>query len=321
MRCLLATVLTLCLGARLAAADPEEARERAAQADTAAAAGDNDRALALYKQALALHDAPRYRCNVGIAYYKVKDWPRAHLFLAMCLAHTAELEAAAVSQMGRAYAFAERQLAAGAYGQVAVHTSVPAVVTVSAFADDESFPSPRTIWLPHGEHSIVARAGGYHEATADVTAGASASRVDLELAEKPAPKAEPDAGPPREPPPDAVPRVPEPRPRQRTEPAAPDRTRAWIAFGVAGAALASGGLFHGLALDAKRDAEAHGPGSDFNRADRRFKRHRIAALAGYAVALTAAAAGVYLWPRAAETPTVSLSLDASGASVAASWHF
>src|SRR5688572_14838155 len=62
------------------AAPPGEALTRARAAEARARAGDYAGAIVLFKQAFALDGRAEYACNVGVAYYKARDLPRAQLF-------------------------------------------------------------------------------------------------------------------------------------------------------------------------------------------------------------------------------------------------
>jgi len=60
-----------------ATADPATAEQRAAEAKDRATHGDLPGAAAKFREAYAADPRPDLICNVGIAYYKAKDLPRA----------------------------------------------------------------------------------------------------------------------------------------------------------------------------------------------------------------------------------------------------
>src|SRR5262245_24732927 len=46
--------------------------------------GQLDAAIAKFKQAYQLFPRALYACNLGLAYVRKQDWPRAHYFLSLC---------------------------------------------------------------------------------------------------------------------------------------------------------------------------------------------------------------------------------------------
>ena len=61
-----------------ALADPAGAERAVAEAEAMAERGDLVGAAVRYRDAFRKHPRPDLMCNVGVAYYKAKDLPRAH---------------------------------------------------------------------------------------------------------------------------------------------------------------------------------------------------------------------------------------------------
>lgn len=140
-----------------------------AGAEAAAASGDFVAAAASYKRAYAADPRPELICNVGVAYYKAKQLPRAQLFLSRCLERGSALDGKFVDSVRKVLASVESTLRAGAYTPVdLVAEPAGATVIVQAFGDDESFIGSRVVWLAEGKQTLVARAEGYEDLTLDV---------------------------------------------------------------------------------------------------------------------------------------------------------
>jgi hypothetical protein len=135
------------------------ALSKAREAGARARAGDYAGAVHLFKQASGLDARPEYACNVGIAYYKARDLPRAHYFLDGCLAIGGELPPDFLASVRRVFATVEERLRAGDFAPVEIRVSPPqARVIVSSFASDEPITSGRRIYLRVGQHLLLATA-------------------------------------------------------------------------------------------------------------------------------------------------------------------
>jgi hypothetical protein len=306
-----AWVLLLCAAAGPAHADdPARARALAATAAEKAAAGDLAGALALYEAALAIDPSPRYRCNIGVAHYRLEDWPAAYLHFGLCLAHADTLEPAYVAQARRARDFVEERLRAGGHAPVQLEVRPEsAVIRLSAIASGQPFPPPRRVWLPLGEHWLEVQAEGHvaHRVSSEVTSPSSmVVSVQLQQA-PPAPAAAagivaaPATGAPARDD-EAVSAVSPVPVTARAEPLAPRRGRG-LRRG-AGAAWATAGI--GLAVGAGAHLHGHGLRRQLLRSDDDRDR-KVAQLerdnrllgVGYSTAVIAGGLGVYLWMRAA----------------------
>jgi hypothetical protein len=135
------------------------ALSKAREAGERARAGDYAGAVHLFKQANVLDARPEYACNVGIAYYKARDLPRAHYFLDGCLATGGDLPPDFLASVRRVFTTVEERLRAGDFAPVEIRVSPPqARVIVSSFASDEPITSGRRIYLRVGQHLLLATA-------------------------------------------------------------------------------------------------------------------------------------------------------------------
>jgi hypothetical protein len=140
------------------------AEQLADEARALAAAGDLLGAAARFRAAHALDPRPELLCNVGVAFHKAKDLPRAHLYLGQCLTRVGSLEAGFASSVRAVFAAVEDTLRGGAYAPVDVTvTPATASVTVSAFDPEDAIVGARVVWLPFGHHTLTARAEGHVE--------------------------------------------------------------------------------------------------------------------------------------------------------------
>ncbi len=295
-----------------------QAAALAVQADSKARAGDFVGAATLFKQAHALDARAEYQCNVGIAYYKAKELPRAQLYLGICLTRGSHLPEQFVAQVRGALGAVEDKLRKGDFTPVDLVVSpTSAEVRVSSFAADEAFIGSRTVWLPFGAHTLEVSAAGHVGASlplALATRDRFAARVEL------APEPEVvaiDAGVVEAA--DAAPRLAlaDAAPPQLPRPAPPSRVPAYVATGAA-VVVAGATLFaYGRARDAADAAgllteeDGHAAAADDARA------RRTLAYAGYAVTAAAVLTTGYLWWRVTRAPadevTVAPGLSADGA--------
>lgn len=295
------------LAAARAAADPDPARADtlAHQADALIAEGDFIAAAARLRAAYDADPRPVFLCNTGVAFYKARDLPRAHLYLGRCLtAGGGTLEAWFLDQVRATFAAIEGELRAGTFAPIDVAVDPPgATWTVSSFGVGDRLIGAQLVWLPFGPHALHVEADG--RVARDVPIAVTsrdhqAVRVAL------------DRTPVTPPPPSVTP----PPPPHRS------RTAAWIATGAAGGlGLAAGFLY----LRARSSADAAGNFgiSDATYDDRvgaaRRDQHLAWGLAGAAGA--AAIAGGYLWYRALRTTEVTVAPTDGGAMASASGRF
>lgn len=310
-----------------AAADADRAAALADEADARARAGDYVGAAALFREAHAIEPRPEYQCNVGIAYYKAKELPRAQLYLGVCLTRGSHLPEAFVAQVRAALAAVEDRLRKGDYTPVDVVVApASAEVSVSSFAAGETFVGARTLWLPFGAHTLEARADGYVTGTAELALSSRAA-VTAALTLEPAPVAveapAPDAGAAVDVDADAAP-VPDEGvgTAVRIEaPAAPSRVPAYVATGATVAAAAATVWLYRRAADAAERAGELTEAEGYAAAAEDARGQRTLAYAGYAVTALAAVTTGYLWWRVTRAPeggvvvTPAVTEDGAGAGV------
>lgn len=156
------------------------------QADSLAGAGKFLDAAAKYREAYGLDPRPDLLCNVGVAYYKADDLPRAQLYLGQCLTQSGSLDAAFATQVRNVLGVVDDKLRAGDFAPVRI-TVKPDIAsfTVSAYAPDEKQLGSKLIWLPHGTHTLEISAEGYvtRTETVEVSGHAEiAKSIELERA-------------------------------------------------------------------------------------------------------------------------------------------
>jgi hypothetical protein len=157
-------------------AQANEAKKRAAARDYLGAAG-------LYREAYRRSPESEYLCNVGVAYYRANDFPRASLYLERCLAASGDLPESFVKRVLAALSTVRRELERGPYMQVRLLTKQDFVrVTVEGFDEHDAIDAPATVWVLRGDRKVVARAPGYREATlmARQARGTVEVRIELE---------------------------------------------------------------------------------------------------------------------------------------------
>jgi hypothetical protein len=164
-------VATLLVATANAVADRREADRAVAEADALAQAKDYLGAAAKFREAYAADPRPELICNVGVAYHKAQELPRAQLFLGRCLERGSSLESGFIGVVRSTLATLEASLKAGDYTPVDVVVEPRfATVAIETFAADETFDGGRTVWLPFGGHRVTVRAEGYVTQTVEVAA-------------------------------------------------------------------------------------------------------------------------------------------------------
>lgn len=193
VRVTLAVVIVVALGVG-ATAQPSGADAVEDEAESLARAGKFLDAAAKYRAAYALDSRPDLLCNVGVAYYKADDMPRAQLYLGQCLTQSGSLDADFATQVRNVLGVVDEKLRAGDFAPVRI-TVVPdnASFTVSAYGADEKQIGNKLIWLPYGTHTLEVSAEGYvtKSETVEVAGHVEiAKAIELERA----PVVDPNAG-------------------------------------------------------------------------------------------------------------------------------
>lgn len=311
----LAAVLVV-VGSGLGAA-PAAAAEPRVEADRlvreGAALGEEgrwDEAIGRFKEAEKLWPRALHDCNIGLAQARAG---RPHLslyYLERCERRETGTLPAWVGVRQRE---ASARLARGAYAPVELRVVAAeggeavagAELTVSSLSG-ETVTAPASLWLPLGEHTVVARAPGRVETRRALSVSAR-DKVVVEVALVLEPVVEP---PEPEPEPEPEPVVVGPVvPPVVTSP--PDgegsNTAAWVTLGVGGAALAVGGILYGVAAQTAEDARELPPGAAFDDELAAFELERAFSygLLGVGAAAVVVGLGLVLFdggPRATVTP-------------------
>jgi hypothetical protein len=164
----LATLFAVATGAQ---ADRRAADRAEAEAAVLGDAKDYLGAAAKFREAYAAEPRPELICNVGVAYHKAKDLPRAQLYLSRCQERGSALRGSFMTVVRETLARLEAALKAGDYTPVDVVVEPRfATVAIDAFAADETFDGGRTVWLPYGAYHVTVRAEGHRAQTVAVAA-------------------------------------------------------------------------------------------------------------------------------------------------------
>ena len=284
--------------------DPDQADALAAEAQALAAASDFLGAAAKYRDAHAADPRPDLLCNVGVAFHKARDLPRAQLYLGQCLTRGGSLDPGFLASVRAVFAAVEDQLRAGEFAPVDV-TPEPAgaAFTVAAFGAGDALVGARLVWLPFGRHALHVTADGYLPFDVEFEV-ATRDRRALRPRLLRAPVVE-------TPPPPPAP-APRPAPRPRTTPA-------WIASGAAVALGVTAGVLYAQARGWAEDAGQPElqPEQYTDRVDT-ARAYQRAAWITAGLAGVGGAVGGYLWYRALRAPA-PLDVAPTAGGVAVAW--
>jgi hypothetical protein len=200
------SLILIACAARLANAQPPEAATLRAQGEELAKDGKYAAAIEKFKASDALEPSAANACLIALAYTRQQQWAEGELWLSTCQARASSNE-----PMPAWLPALQRDIATGLAGAdvAAVTITVkPAeahtVVRVSSFAADETF-TPRTVYLGHGHHEIVATTPT-GEARQEIDIADRASRVvEIDLPTSGALAVTDHPPPPSPPPPPAAP--------------------------------------------------------------------------------------------------------------------
>lgn len=170
-----------------ASADPSAADRAVSEAQTRAAANDYIGAAAKYREAFAAEPRPDLMCNVGVAYYKAKDLPRAQRYLDQCLSIGTSLDHAFIANVKKVLAAVETALASGSYTPVDLLVQPAAATTTvdGGVPFDEPLLGSRRVWFPFGHYKLTVHAEGRVDRSVEIDAKdhtALPARVTLERA-------------------------------------------------------------------------------------------------------------------------------------------
>jgi hypothetical protein len=309
----------------VSSADAGPADDAVAEAQRRAAANDFPGAAAKYREAFTASSRPDLLCNVGVAYYKARDLPRAQRYLQHCLEIGTSLDKAFIDSVKKVLDAVDSMLASGDYTPVDVLVQPPtASFTVNTYYD-EPFVGSRRVWFPYGDYKLTVHAEGYVDKVVEMKAENRTpvpARFSLEKApvvETPPPgegsgsatvSAEGSGSATAQPLPISA--TPQPVRKSRMVPIIVTTA----SFVSVGAALACYSLAKSKALTAP-DAESREEWQDI--ADGVHLRENLAwGFAGLAV--VGAAVSGYLWYNATRTPSSHVELTATkdGAAVSLS---
>ncbi len=180
-------MLLLAVLAVQADADPGAADQATADAQARAAKGDYIGAAAKYREAFGAEPRPELLCNVGVAYYKAKDLPRAQRYLEQCISIGTSLDAGFITNVKKVLAAVDAMLAKGSFTPVDLLVQPPSATTSveGGVPFDEPILGSRRVWFPYGTYHVVVHAEGHVDRTLEIEAKDHAAvpmRVALERA-------------------------------------------------------------------------------------------------------------------------------------------
>lgn len=287
-------------------ADPAGAERAVAEAEALAERGDLVGAAARYRDAFREHPRPDLMCNVGVAYYKAKDLPRAHRYLDQCLAIGTSLDASFIATVKTVLAAVEQKLASDSYKPLSFLVHPASATTAFDRLHDEPLVGSNRIWVPLGTYTATVRADGYVARVLEIQAtDASPAEYNVRLDRAPAPQEPPSAT--------SV-------DLSATAPRPPERSLVAPIVVSAGTGVL-GGIALGLYFSALSSAEQAGDRDNSameyeSHADDARARQRLSWSLGAAAGIAGVIGGV-LWYRALKTPArVDVHASGSAASVA-----
>lgn len=310
-----------------ASADSGAADRAAAEARTRAANNDFVGAAAKYREAFKAEPRPELMCNVGVAYYKAKDLPRAQRYLDQCLSIGTSLDRAFIDNVKKVLGHVESTLAAGTFTPVDLLVQPTAATTTveGGLPFDEPILGSRRVWFPFGRYRLTVHAEGHVDRVIEIDAKdrtAVPARASLAIA----PVAETGSGtgsaePVPEPEPvkepvaagsgsAAVEAMPAPRVRATRSIVPP--IAATAASSIAG--IVALGYFVAARDSADQAGKTDDRGSYDKLVDEAHDRQRMSWLLG-GVAGVGAIASAVLWYRYASPPRVEVQASGTGAGV------
>ena len=149
-------------------------------------------AIERFKAAEAKYPRAIHGCNIGLAYAQLKSYPQALLFLEQCRSRaTGPLPAWVEARYQRTL----ETLNQGGYTAVEIVSDpAGADVQVVGFAKDETFTTPRTVWLSTGEAEFQISREGFVPQRRTMTLAGKTGRLAVTLQRVPVPEPAP---PPR----------------------------------------------------------------------------------------------------------------------------
>lgn len=253
-----------------------KAREAFNDAEAKLTAGDLGTALERYRASNELVPAPQAQYKIAYCLDKLGRTPEALEAYKAFLANPQPLP----EKMADQKKLATDRVAELSEGAVKISSSPPGAA-ISVDGTPQANPTPTTLKLKPGKHTLVVSAGGYEPLTRDVDVSGGATPLDVAVDLKPLAPPPVAAAPPPAAPSNVT--APEPEPPRSKLPA-------YITLGLAGTGLIVGSIFGAQALSNKSTFD-DGPTTD--RADRAERNALIADMA-FGVALTLGVTGAVL---------------------------
>lgn len=225
-------------------------------------------------------------CNIGLAYSRLGDHPRALLHIDAC---AVRLNQVLPGTFGALQQATLRTLQRGAYAQVdLVVDPIGAKVSVPAFAPEDVLSAPRLFWLPLGVHVLRIEAPGFEPMERRIELLTNRlEHVEVKLEPIPPPAPAPVAIPVTPAAKAAVPAITAPPPPPPPAPPTPTlRVAGYTLLGVGVAALGLGLGGNVIAHEAIGQAERASTRVDYDAAQ---DRHRLGVplmFTGYVVGAT-----------------------------------
>lgn len=293
----------LALVTATAHADPDIAKRLAAEAEAFAAKSDFVSAAVKFREAFAVEPRQEYMCNVGVAYHKAKDLPRAHRYLRQCVNIGASLDAAYLDNVRRVIEAAETKLFAGDFTPIdfLIEPSTATIAVEGGLVYDEPIVGSGRIWFPYGSYKLTIHAEGFIDKPVPIEARSDAAIPIREKLERvPAP----------------------PPPIRRIAGVPPSKTPAVVATIATAASGLGGVVLYYVASHKVAQAEETPDRSAFDRLAASAKRYQHASWAFGGLAGAGAIVSAYLWYRATRTPaTIEVKATGDGAAVSIGGRF
>lgn len=321
--CPAAVVAALAALAGSARADPATAAELASAAEALAARGELVVAAAKFREAFAADPRPEYACNVGVAYYKADDLPRAHRYLRDCERIGTGLPGAYRDNVRAVLASVEGRLTAGDFFPVdfVLEPTAATIAVAGGLPHDEPLVGSGRAWFPFGAYRVTIRAADFVDKEVAIEQRTRDPIAVREKLERPLAPAIDPTPPVIEPTPAPVPAPGVIAPRVHpVEPRSSATPTLALATSAATAALAiSAGVLYLQARGSNRDAEGQADYGEFVRLrDRATSLQRVAWITGGLAGAGAVVSGL-LWYRWRSSTRVDVTPAGAGADGAIVW--
>ncbi len=304
----------------VASASPEQGKALADEAAKLAAANQMVAAAAKFREAYASDPRPEYVCNVGVAYLKAPDLPRAQRYLSDCTQLGASLSKDFLASVRKVMETVEAKLVAGNYTPVDLFVEpVQATILVEgAVPFDEPIVGSRRAWFPYGSYKLVVHAEGYTDKVVELAAKDHAAvRLATKL-DRPT-EAPPFEKPPIEKPPNERPpigQLPGEKPIAPPPEGPPSKLPAITATAGTGVAAVAGVVLFVMAKNKRDKANETTVEMGFDQLEQDMESRLLGARIAGGVAIVGAGVSAYLWYRATRSTSTTLEVQATGSGAA-----